>query len=306
MTTQPADASDLIGRLVRNGLGQGEARCYVGMLAPRAFRVSEISQRASLPRSRVYELIRSLVRSGLCTEVVSSRAARFRAVPPNEAIARLEALAGEQARRRSAALRGALSALEGRAARRGDHQDTVEPLRRHEQVLDRCDQEVRAAERELLAVAATPSQALESPALHARLRAGVGVRAVHERAACAAGPERDRLARHAGQGVQVRLVDRVPSHFTVFDRRTVLLDLWAHPGHQPGTRSGSLLIRHGGLAELLQQAFERLWERGQPLGGPSSPAAAVHSDQHVPIDAQEAGDAVPGDDRRPGRFPRPG
>jgi sugar-specific transcriptional regulator TrmB len=296
MTTQPADASGLIDRLVRNGLGQGEARCYVGMLAPRAFGVGEISQRAGLPRSRAYELIRSLLRSGLCTEVVSSRSARFRAVPPNEAIARLEALAGEQARRRNAALGGALRALEGRAARRGDHPDPVEPLRRHEQVLERCDQEVRAARREVLAVAATPPPAVEGPAVQARLRAGVKVRAVHERAACAAAPERGRLARHAGQGVQVRLVDHLPSHFTVFDRRAVLLDL--APGRpQPGARSASLLIRHAGLAELLHQGFERLWEHGQPF---AAPAAAVHTD------FEQAGDAVPGDHGRRGRFPRPG
>jgi HTH-type transcriptional regulator, sugar sensing transcriptional regulator len=298
MTTQPADASGLIDRLVRSGLGQGEARCYVGMLTPQAFGVGEISQRAGLPRSRAYELIRSLVRSGLCTEVVSSRAARFRAVPPNEAIARLEALAGEQARRRNAALAGAVRALEGRAARRGDHHDPVEPLRRREQVLERRDQELRAAQRELLAVAATPSQALDGPAARARLRAGVRVRAVHERAPCATGPERGRLARNAGHGVRVRLVDHLPSHFTVFDRRAVLLDL--APGRpEPGTRSGSLLIRHPGLAELLCQGFERLWERGEPFG-------AADPDPPTPTDAEQARDAVPGDDGRRGRFPRPG
>jgi sugar-specific transcriptional regulator TrmB len=298
MTTQPAGASDLIDRLVRSGLAQAEARCYVGMLAPRAFRVTEIAQRAGLPRSRVYELIRSLVRSGLCTEVVSSRAARFRAVPPNEAIGRLEALAGEEARRRNAALSGAVRALESRAAHRGERHDPVEPLRRRDQVLDRCEQAVRAAEHEVLTVASQPWQPLDSPAAHDRLRAGVGVRAVHERAACAGGPERRRLARHAGRGVQVRTVDHVPSHFTVFDRRTVLLDLWA-PRHDPA-RSGSLLIRHAGLAELLSDAFERLWERGQPLGGTGSPAGSTA------IHAYHAEDAMPGDDDRLIRSPRPG
>src|SRR6266498_3532727 len=199
MTTQPADASDLIDRLVRSGLGQGEARCYVGMLAPRAFRVGEVAKRASLPRSRCYELIRSLVRSGLCTEVVSSRAARFRAVPPNEAIGRLEALAGEQARQRNAALGSALRALEGRAARRAERHDPA--------------------------------------------------------------------------------------------------------------RSGSLLIRHAGLAELLHEAFEHLWQRGQPTGGTGTPAAgtaAPHPDDAASTHATQAGEAAPGERVRPVRFPRPG
>jgi sugar-specific transcriptional regulator TrmB len=295
MTTQPADVSDLVDRLVRNGLGQAEARCYVGMLAPRAFRASEIAERAGLPRSRVYELIRALVRSGLCTEVVSSVAARYRAVPPNEAIGRLEALAGEEARRRNAALNGAVRALEGRAARRGPH-DPVEPLRRQDQALHRCEQAVRAAEHEVLAVSPRPWRPLDGAAAQARLRAGVGIRAVHERAACAAGPERGRLARHAAKGVQVRTVDHLPGHFTVFDRRTVLLDL-AVPGRQD---PGSLLVRHAGLAELLREAFERLWERGEPLGGTGPHRGPC------PIRASHAGDVVPGDDDRPVRFPRPG
>jgi sugar-specific transcriptional regulator TrmB len=304
MTAQPADVSDLVDRLVSSGLGQGEARCYVAMLAPRAFGVGEIAKRASLPRSRCYELIRSLLRSGLCTEVVSSRAARFRAVPPNEAIGRLEALAGEQARRRNAALGRALRALEGRAARHAGSHDPVEPLRRHDQVLDRCEQAMRAAEHEVVTVAATPSPVLDGQAVRARLRAGVGVRAVHERAACAATAERGRLARHAGQGVALRTVDQVPSHFTVFDRRTVLLDL-AAPGRHDPARSGSLLIRHAGLAELLQDAFEHLWRRGQPLAGarPPAGAAAPRPDRTT---AAKAGEAVPGDHGRPVRFPRPG
>lgn len=304
MTAQPADESGLIDRLVRNGLGQGEARCYVAMLAPRAFRVSEIAQRAGLPRARLYELIRSLVRSGLCTEVAGTGAARFRAVPPNEAIGRLETLAGEQARRRNAALHGALRALDGRAARRGDRHDPVEPLRRPDQLLDRCEQTARAAEHEVLAVAALPWQPLDSPAMHARLRAGVSVRAVHDRTACAGRPERARLARHARHGVEVRVVDHVPSHFTVFDRRTVLLDLAAPGRHDSAAKSGSLLIHHAGLAETLHEAFERLWERGQPPGGTGSPT--TRTDRATAIEANRAGELAPGDDDRRVRFPRPG
>jgi hypothetical protein len=159
MTTQPADGSDLIDRLVRYGLGHGEARC-----------------------------------------------------------------------------------------RPGDDQDPVDLLRRQDQVLDGRDRAMRAAEHEVLAVAAMP---WKPPAFPARLRPGVRLRAVHERAAFAGGPP-------AGDA-------------------------------QPE----SLLIRHAGLAEVLHEAFERLWERGQPPGE----AGGVRTDQ--------AGETAPGDDRQV-RFPRPG
>jgi HTH-type transcriptional regulator, sugar sensing transcriptional regulator len=285
MTTQPADGSDLVDRLVRYGLGHGEARCYVAMLAPRAFRVSEVARQAGLPRSRAYELVRSLVRSGLCTEVAGSGAARFRALPPNEAIGRLEAFAGEQARRRGAALSGVLHALGERLARPGDHQDPVDLLRRQDQVLDGRDRAMRAAEHEVLAVAAMPWE-LGGATVPARLRPGVRVRAVHERAAYAGGPHRA-----ARLGVEVRVVERVPTHYTLFDRRTVLLELG--DAGSGDAQPESLLIRHTGLAEVLHEAFERLWQRGQPLGETGG------------VQTDSAGEAVPGEVRQV-RFPRPG
>jgi HTH-type transcriptional regulator, sugar sensing transcriptional regulator len=290
MTTQPADGSDLVDRLVRYGLGHGEARCYVAMLAPRAFRVGEVARQAGLPRSRAYELVRSLVRSGLCTEVAGSGAARFRALPPNEAIGRLEAFAGQQARRRGAALSGVLRALGDRLARPGDHQDPVDLLRSQDQVLDGRDRAMRAAEHEVLAVAAMPSEPLGGTTVPARPRPGVRVRAVLA-PADAVGPQQPRAARPAGHGVEVRVVERVPTQYTLFDRRTVLLELGA--AGSGDAQPESLLIRHAGLAEVLHEAFERLWESGQPPGE----AGGVQTDN--------AGEAVPGDDRQV-RFPRPG
>jgi hypothetical protein len=73
----------------------------------------------------------------------------------------------------------------------------------------------------------------------------------------------------------------------------VLLELAAAGRRHGGAQPESLLIRHAGLAELLHEAFERLWERGQPPGE----TGAVGTDH--------AGEAVPGDDRQV-RFPRPG
>jgi aspartyl-tRNA(Asn)/glutamyl-tRNA(Gln) amidotransferase subunit C len=54
--TQSGD-SDLIDRLVRHGLGQGEARCYVGMLAQRAFKVSEVATDDVEPTSHPLDVV---------------------------------------------------------------------------------------------------------------------------------------------------------------------------------------------------------------------------------------------------------
>jgi len=269
MTVQPVDETDLIDRLVRYGLGHGEARCYVVMLAPRAYRVSEVAQQAGLPRSRAYELIRSLVRAGLCTEVAGATMARFRVVPPNEAIGRLEAYANEQARRRNAALSGILHALEelpgGR--RRGSPGDPVELLRRRDQVLDAYEQAMAEASQEVVCLAAMPWDPVDSPAMLERLAAGgVGFRTVHERAVCSSPLHREYVGFYASRGEQSRVVDRVGVHFTLFDRYSMILNLYSPSGKGPGAQLESLLIRHAGLGLVLYEAFERLWERGVSFG----------------------------------------
>ena len=263
----PTGESDLVDRLVRHGLGQGEARCYVGMLAPRAFKVSEVAAEAGLPRSRAYELIRSLVRSGLCTEVAGSGAARFRAVPPNEAIGRLEAFMAEQARRRNAALTGVLHALHLRdGLPAGSEREPVDLLRRRDQVYGSYQRAVRDAREEVVSVApATWDPAVQFPAMEERRAAGVRIRTIHASAVLASDPHRAALAFHAARGFEVRVLDGVEILFSLIDRRTVFLNLTGNAGNANAAGMESLQIHHPGLGQVLYEAFERLWERAVPI-----------------------------------------
>ena len=257
--------AELIDRLARYGLGQGEARCYVAMLARRAFKVSEVARRAGLPRPRTYELIRSLVRAGLCSEVAGSRVARFRAVPPNEAIGRLEAFLGEQERRRNAALSTILHALDSRESGGGPGSDDepVQTLRRRDQVVGAYDGLLSDTREEIVAVLAMPWTPVLRPSPMERLAAGVRIRAVHEVDVCFSEPQRTFVSFYCDQGVGTRVVDKVQARFSVFDGRRSLLHLT-----MPATGTDqleSLLINDAGFGQTLQQAFECLWERGTPF-----------------------------------------
>lgn len=264
--TQSGD-SDLIDRLVRHGLGQGEARCYVGMLAQRAFKVSEVATEAGLPRSRAYELIRSLVRFGLCTEVAGSGFARFRAVPPNEAIGRLEASKAEQARRRDLALKGLVEALAVRAGPSpGPGEEPVEMVRRREQLLSIMATEVCQATEEVLTIVNTSWEPADCREMRDRLAAGVRFRTIFDRDSLEHGPHLEWEAALAGEpGFEVRVVERVETLYLLVDRRVVLLNLSVPGTGSPGSHAESLLIRHEGLGETLRDAFERTWAQGVPF-----------------------------------------
>jgi HTH-type transcriptional regulator, sugar sensing transcriptional regulator len=265
MLPQPGE-SDLIDRLVRHGLGQGEARCYVGMLAPRAFKVSEVAGEAGLPRSRAYELIRSLVRFGLCTEVAGG-VARFRAVPPNEAIGRLEAFLAEQARRRDHALNGILQAPNDRGGPPpGSGSEPVDLLRRPDQLLTALSDTVKEAGDEVVTVVNGSWLPSNCPAMRERLAAGVRFRTILDRPCLDSEPHREWFAAYAGTpGFAARVIERVDVLFSLVDQRITFLNLVVPGVGVPGIHAESLLMRHSGLSHTLHQAFERLWQRGLPF-----------------------------------------
>jgi sugar-specific transcriptional regulator TrmB len=264
--TQSGD-SDLIDRLVRHGLGQGEARCYVGILAQRAFKVSEVAAEAGLPRSRAYELIRSLVRFGLCTEVAGSGVARFRAVPPNEAIGRLEASKAEQARRRDYALNGLAEALTLRAAPSpAAGEEPLEMLRRRDQLLSVMAKEVCQARDEVLTIVNTSWEPTDCQGMRDRLAAGVRFRTIFDRDSLEHDPHREWVATFAGDpGFEARVVDRVEILYLLVDRYVVLLNLTVPGSESPGSHAETLLMRHDGVGQTLHAAFERTWEQGIPF-----------------------------------------
>jgi HTH-type transcriptional regulator, sugar sensing transcriptional regulator len=263
--TQSGD-SDLIDRLVRHGLGHGEARCYLGMLAQRAFKVSEVAAEAGLPRSRAYELIRSLVRFGLCTEVAGSGVARFRAVPPNEAIGRLEAHKAEEARRHDLALNGLLQALSTRGPSPGTGEEPVDMLRRRDQLLTVMAKEVCRATHEVLIIVNASWEPTDCQGMRDRLAAGVRFRTIFDRDSLDHEPHRAWVAALAGHdGFEARVVDRVETLYLLVDRRVVFLNLVVPGSESPGSHAESLVMRHTGLGQTLHEAFERIWANGVPF-----------------------------------------
>jgi HTH-type transcriptional regulator, sugar sensing transcriptional regulator len=237
------------------------------MLAQRAFKASEVAAEAGLPRSRAYELIRSLVRFGLCTEVAGSGVARFRAVPPNEAIGRLEASKAEQARRRDLALNGLMQAL---AARAGPSpaagEEPLELLRRREQLLSVMATEVCQASDEVLTIVNTSWEPTDCRGMRERLAAGVRFRTIFDRDSLEHEPHRAWVAALAGTpGFEVRVVDRVETLYLLVDRYVVLLNLTVPGSDEPGSHAESLLMRHHGLGQILHDAFERTWRAGVPF-----------------------------------------
>jgi hypothetical protein len=209
--------------------------------------------------------------------VAGSGVARFRAVPPNEAIGRLEAYKAEEARRRDLALNGLLQALSVRGPSPGAGEDPVDMLRRRDQLLTVMAKEVCQATDEVLIIVNTTWEPTDCQGMRDRLAAGVRFRTIFDRDSLEHEPHREWVAAFADdRRFEARVVDRVETLYLLVDRRVVFLNLVVPGAESPGSHAESLVMRHRGLGQTLHDAFERTWAQGVPfaqaLGAEREPA----------------------------------
>lgn len=96
-----------IEELEQLGLRKYEARCFVSLVQITSGTARDVSEQIDVPRTRVYEAVRSLESEGL-VEIQHSSPKRFRAIPVPEAIEVLE----RKYRERIDSLEGALEQVE--------------------------------------------------------------------------------------------------------------------------------------------------------------------------------------------------
>lgn len=107
MTTHGIPQDRAVEELEQLGLRKYEARCFVALVKIRSGTAREVSEQIDVPRTRVYEAVRSLESCGL-VEIQHSSPQRFRAIPVPEAI---EVLQGRY-RERIDSLEGALEGIQ--------------------------------------------------------------------------------------------------------------------------------------------------------------------------------------------------
>lgn len=83
--TQDIHQDRAVERLQQFGLREYEAKCFVSLTKIRSGTAREVSEHIDIPRTRVYEAVRSLESSGL-VEIQHSSPQQFRAIPITEAI----------------------------------------------------------------------------------------------------------------------------------------------------------------------------------------------------------------------------
>jgi sugar-specific transcriptional regulator TrmB len=270
-SANPAIQANADADLSTLGLNAYESGVYLALLARSGLASTELATRARVPRQRIYDILRSLQAKGLVT-ARDTAPKTFYPVDPARALPALSANRAaelERERERTAAIAQALATrlvpLFQAGRGHNDPLQYVEALADPARIASRANDLAAAARSQVHALIKRPlilSAEQNRRFLLAPLDRGVRYRALYERSALD-DPELGQWILELGpKGQEIRTVERLPVKMHVFDDKVALLSMQDPVGGPPSFTA--LAIRHRGAVALMNLAFERLWEEGDP------------------------------------------
>jgi len=258
-------------QLLSLGLTEYESKAYLAMLQKQSSSASELSKLSGVPRTRIYDILDRLARSGLCVERLGKEK-KYQAVAPEIAMQRL--LEHQKAEfvvkeRIAASISAALKSEFEKGISNNDPLDYIELLRDPKQVSRRVMQLVAGAEREILVFVkppfSNPKRELEKQndeSIEA-VKRQIEIRAIYEIPNALEEKEwmLGQILRSAREGEKARVIDKLPLKMVIVDELKVIFAM--EDFHKTASRQTSLVIEHHALAASLKILFETLWERAR-------------------------------------------
>jgi HTH-type transcriptional regulator, sugar sensing transcriptional regulator len=272
-SAQPADEPDdgsLLASLGELGLTPNQSRAYVALLRHGSATATEIALRASVPRPKIYDVLQSLERYGLCASG-GGRVSSWTAVPPDVALPDL-VRSREQERRAQAERDQELATSLAELLPEPTHTapapeiPIIEALIGRARIAETFERLVNSTERALDIVQARPFVQLSERwnLLEAEAIArGVEVRVLFTPEAAQDPARWQSLVAAGGEG---RVSNNLALKLAIRDGEEALVAL-RDPSFKSHDEDGMTSIRiiQPDLVAPLQTLFRREWRRGAPL-----------------------------------------
>ena len=269
------DNSTTISSLIEMGLTEREAKVYRVLLGVSEITAAAIPKFTDIPRTKVYEVLNSLVRKGFCKEVPSEgnggNGQTFAAVSPAIALEGLMSI--EKSRmKRLEQLNGTLTKellhlFENSTNRLQDY-NFIEILRGRTEIIRRYTQMRNSCKSEILELSPgdftmnEKEAAEEAEYNQTLLKKGVKIKVIYEKREITSGLNMGFHLKNKDLGVEARMVPELPLKISLFDGTTVLLPLSDPVVDEPNITV--LIIEHRALYKVLQDAFEAYWDKSEP------------------------------------------
>ena len=280
----------LLKELTGFGLSAYEAKCYTVLIRKKEMAAVEISKIGGIPRSRIYEVLESLLLKGLCCSVPGP-VVKYRGVGPEALKDRYEHNL-EKIRREieisqdklTSAIKsrdktvGVLSNIfeQGQELGGTDPLDYIEVIKNSSQIYKRYVQFFHETQKEIL------SLTKEKPTLFSELekevskeqddlgistmKRGVQIRCIYELSPDDNSEDDNKaMLKHIGKfvkaGEKARILEKLPLKMFIFDSKISMFTLEGPDFNQPF--STLQIIRHPAVAQALTMLFESLWEKAE-------------------------------------------
>ncbi|MCB0721739.1 MAG: TrmB family transcriptional regulator [Ignavibacteriae bacterium] len=266
---------DKIQKLENLGFTVNESKVFMSLMSGKVMTATEIADSANIPRTSVYEILKSFTEKGICNEIETPTKNKYEIIDPEVVKDKIE-----REIKRSNMVR--LDSLENtfnefKALYKADSEEEsshdIELLRgfnkhRHLRFLDLT----KNSTKEILLVNRLSGWIFTEldETEKKLLKKGVVIKSIYEISTNFKIKINDKwenvslkkfaeiCEKYEKGGAEVRLIKHVPQNFAVFDKKVVFLNIVKQVKGKP--ESSDIITRNSGFAELMGYTFDNLWD----------------------------------------------
>lgn len=249
--------------ILRNiGFTDNEAKVFQGLFKRKLSTATELSKLAGVSRIKVYDVLESLKAKGLCEEV-KGKVKRYSAVSPDVSFAQLV----EDFEKRNARLKRLHTIYKGmyeNLVQDDGDLDFVNVLSSRQTIIDHLERKQIQAEKKVRAFVKRPYvMNVSNPTKineiqHQKQSEGLVFKGVYEIDYDHLDQFMEMVTFFEEQGEEVRLVEKLPSKFFIFDDDNVIMML---KGKLERSVT-AMAIEHADFANTLADVFDKYWRKG--------------------------------------------
>lgn len=255
--------------LMQMGLSEREAKVYRVLLGVSEITAAAIPKFTDVPRTKVYEVLNSLIKKGFCKEHLNANTSQtYSAIDPEIALNGIMKLEQERQKRLkeiNIQLVKTLNELYQNKTYRLRDYDFVEVLKGRQEIIHRYT-ELRSIAKEKIKeftkgqyVMSTEEMEKEADENLKLIKSGVQIKVIYETQEIIQEGDDYFHKKNSQVGVQARMITKLPIKMSLFDHSIIMLPLSDPLIQEPNITA--LVIQHLELYTVLNNVFNNYWKR---------------------------------------------
>lgn len=272
---------DIIKKLEILGFTIYESKVFTVLMSGHNMTAAEIAEKANIPRTSVYDILKSFAEKGFCNEIQTSTKLRYEMIDPDVIEGKIESDLNIDFRKKVSELKSSFGTLKSlyKANEPDENKVDVELIKgfnkfralKFMELLKNSDKEMLLMNR----IEGHISTELDEEVTRFFKRGGK-IRSIYEASTnfkmekdnkWVSVTSREELINlclaFEKQGEKIRLAKKVPQNMAIFDEQIVFLSLTDLT--IPKNNRTDVIIRNKNFAEYMIELFEKYWEKGSTI-----------------------------------------